>query len=666
MDILIEKGRSFYKAERYDRALKQFTRAMNSCACNKGMRRQRCHCKDFEAVAEADGSLFNEAMFTCHCDVGKSFEKCDNALHIAALDYRAATFEAMHELERADKDARWMLELAPGLPDSYLRLGKIARLRKDLPFAWKVYRGGIDATKGLLPPSSPKVQLLHRALRPLQLRFSRKDPISLPVEIFHQMLSYLDLDQLTRCIRVSKAWKRTLETGHCRSLWSHLVFIKTPPRPLNKLALRALVDRSGRATRMIVIKDPARFQLTELKLSILLRYSTELQHLELGPARDDTFFFFPQLHGNYQKLRHLSMHTYNYYGCKHRAFADDYEVGSADSFIRTAAETLEYLDLSGIPPTWCKQHDIPDFPRLKVLRLANSTFGHEAHTPLPIFLLARKTPKLEQLKVERHHLDERHPEEWTGLWSSLWTNLKVFVFVEAGDARAAPTTLRAVTLITSLHLGGAFRHLDLHVSRDNRDKEQRVLTDAGDLENLYRLTNADGNPIVRSDQFKNLRSLRLHGFVHCPQRMGNIFGAAVRNGTLQSFDIVFPLEDLHAPRGEACLNHLRGYSWLRGLESIQCFGLSQVDLGCCSESAAGELTDFLATFPNLRVVSLSSHLHDSKEVCFLAEAIMTKTGVTDIYQDCVRGTAMDKLVKLGEQHNVRFMWGDRPREWPMP
>lgn len=38
-------------------------------------------------------------------------------LHIQALDYRAATFEDIKELERAQKDAEWMLELAPRLPD---------------------------------------------------------------------------------------------------------------------------------------------------------------------------------------------------------------------------------------------------------------------------------------------------------------------------------------------------------------------------------------------------------------------------------------------------------------------------------------------------------------------------------------------------------------------
>lgn len=90
---------------------------MRLCKCNRGMKRDRCSCKDFEKVAEKDGSIFQEAMFTCTCSVGKTFSKCDDSVHIKALDYRAATFESLKELDRARRDAEWILELAPRLPD---------------------------------------------------------------------------------------------------------------------------------------------------------------------------------------------------------------------------------------------------------------------------------------------------------------------------------------------------------------------------------------------------------------------------------------------------------------------------------------------------------------------------------------------------------------------
>lgn len=90
---------------------------MRLCPCNRGMKRERCSCKNYEKIASEGGSIFKEAMYNCTCTVGKTFNKCDDILHIQALDYRAATFEALQELERARRDAEWILELAPRLPD---------------------------------------------------------------------------------------------------------------------------------------------------------------------------------------------------------------------------------------------------------------------------------------------------------------------------------------------------------------------------------------------------------------------------------------------------------------------------------------------------------------------------------------------------------------------
>ena len=90
-----------------------------------GLKRDRCVCKNFEKVASQNGSIFREAMHNCTCPIGRTFNKCHHSSHIQALDYRAATFEAMGELDRARKDAEWILELAPRLPD--VRPGLISK-----------------------------------------------------------------------------------------------------------------------------------------------------------------------------------------------------------------------------------------------------------------------------------------------------------------------------------------------------------------------------------------------------------------------------------------------------------------------------------------------------------------------------------------------------------
>ncbi|PMB72390.1 hypothetical protein BM221_002493 [Beauveria bassiana] len=133
-EAAVRTGQDEYRAKRYKHALAHFTRAMLSCRCNRGMKRDRCSCKNFEAVVDKGGSIFHEAMYTCSCSVGKMFNKCDNPVHIKALDYRAATFESMKELDRAKRDAEWILELAPRLPDRTLMSRDFASLWKDLDF----------------------------------------------------------------------------------------------------------------------------------------------------------------------------------------------------------------------------------------------------------------------------------------------------------------------------------------------------------------------------------------------------------------------------------------------------------------------------------------------------------------------------------------------------
>ncbi|KAG5948673.1 hypothetical protein E4U58_002114 [Claviceps cyperi] len=65
----------------------------------------------------------------------------------------------MDKLELAMKDAEWILELAPRLPDGYLRAGNIACLQKKEEYAWKMYTAGIEANKDMVVDSSPTLQV---------------------------------------------------------------------------------------------------------------------------------------------------------------------------------------------------------------------------------------------------------------------------------------------------------------------------------------------------------------------------------------------------------------------------------------------------------------------------------------------------------------------------
>ncbi|KAG6157622.1 hypothetical protein E4U11_005165 [Claviceps purpurea] len=109
MADLIQSGHQLYtakedKAKNYKRALALFT-SVKAVSCARDLRRGRCTCKDFKKVATQQDSIYREAMHTCHCDIGRTFRRCDNLHHIEALDFRATAFVAMGQLGHAMKDA---------------------------------------------------------------------------------------------------------------------------------------------------------------------------------------------------------------------------------------------------------------------------------------------------------------------------------------------------------------------------------------------------------------------------------------------------------------------------------------------------------------------------------------------------------------------------------
>ncbi|KAG6158315.1 hypothetical protein E4U11_004789 [Claviceps purpurea] len=159
MADLIKSGRRCHATGKYKRALTFFTKAMRSCSCSSGAKLDKCTCRDFEKIASQGGSIFKEAVEICPCNVGILLKRCDDPHHIQALDFRAASYEALGKLNQAIKDAEWILELAPRLPDGYLCLGRIARQQKKDEYAWKIYTAGIEAMQDSAVESSPKLEV---------------------------------------------------------------------------------------------------------------------------------------------------------------------------------------------------------------------------------------------------------------------------------------------------------------------------------------------------------------------------------------------------------------------------------------------------------------------------------------------------------------------------
>ncbi|KOS21686.1 hypothetical protein ESCO_002276 [Escovopsis weberi] len=548
-EAAIEAGRQHYAARRYKPALEQFTRAMRGCPCSRGMKRERCSCKDFEKVAAEDGSLFKEAMYNCRCNVGRTFNKCDKAAHIQALDYRAATFEAVKELDRARRDAEWMLELAPRLPDGYLRLGKIARLQKKNDFAWSIYNAGIEVGLSNGHEKSPKMEQLYKARQPLQLRYLKRDPMQMPFDIVQLIFSYLDLV--------------------------------------------TLVPLFGK-------------------------------------------------------------------------------------FMTNTAENLQSLRLDGFPMLWFSGNSIPMMPRLKYLICEGQADGMAATITLPLVgenphksdqhihannldqpTLLERTPKLEQLVLENALINNNH---YLSQGDRPLPMLRYLRITERRHLRplsldnlSSSLILNCYSAMTGLNGGNDFQALDISLAGDYSWSDPFFSDIISDKRG------------ERQVQYTNIESFRLKSLAVEPRTARSLFEAPLLAGKLHTFDIVFPLDGLNERVGESSTEHLDGYSWLRGAESVRSLGLFSFNFSSLySMSDEMPLLSFLKSFPNLEVLELESDRYEEAGMCMLLKDVMTTMErLKTLHQYRVKGVMLDQLLATSEDCGVKLVWGERPRQWPM-
>ncbi|KAJ4265533.1 hypothetical protein NW762_004822 [Fusarium torreyae] len=646
----IADGRRLYGAQQYKPALKQFTRAMQLCPCTRKMKRQRCSCKNFEKVALEGGSIFNEAMYTCTCTVGKTFNKCDNKLHIQALDYRAATFEELKELERAQKDAEWILELAPRLPDGYLRLGKISRLQKKHEFAWNVYSAGIEVGNKHHLAGSPKYQKLLTARQPLHIRFCRRNPLRNPQEIVQRIFHYLDFASVVRCLGVSWEWRRYLQSRGNERLWRSLLFTKryTYRQAPNTQSLKKLISYSGKDVRQIVIDDVLRFRLTQPKFLALIQGSNNLEILVLRGSTEEQLSV-PYTTGIFQKLNHVIL--------------DEILLGRPlflAPLLRHACESIQHLHIRGLPPDG-GEGDLcfPKLPNLQFLRLEE----HSKTNPfrLSTWYFAAKIPRLQQLWLKDVQLSNYIPPHTT--LDDYWPELKAVIVHGPNDSD--PITAAAIQQLTSLRAGRTLQYIDFDFRWKRNDEGPLGLIVMSEMLNMEPQMLAT-DEYVKHCQYTELRSLRLRRALIPPLKLQNVLKDALTSRKLRTLDLVFPLDPLGAPEGACSIQHIHDHAWLCGEDVIKCIGLSEFRFRAYPKSDDEMyLPGFLATFPNLEVLEINSTQYEPREFCMVVEAILKVTHLKKIYQKIVHGEPGDQLRALAGKYGVELIWGDRPREWPL-
>ncbi|CCE29344.1 uncharacterized protein CPUR_03037 [Claviceps purpurea 20.1] len=675
MAALIEKALSCLEASEIDLALDAYRLAVKICPCSGGRDpRVRCRCKNFKKAVAKGGSIIRELLKTCHCTIGQKFGKsrCDNVHHIEALDHRATIFELLDELDNATDDAEWILELAPQLPDGYLHLGNIEELQGNSDFAWEIYTMGIEyieAVNETSIDSSPKLQVRQRDSRS------------------------------TRCLRVSKKWACTLTSPLNARLWRDIQFSDSRFNPRPELSpgpegLKRMLSWAGDGgARKVVMAR--KMDLTQSMLTLLVDESPYLEYLKVEKNLPKEISF-PMNGKSWNRLRFFSFRALRF-GSECRV---DSPGGFPCSFLQDAAGSLEHLDFQGIPVEWYENEEpfIPFLPKLKTLRISDRPYmPNEPEQPLfPIYPLTVAFPRLEQLFIGPYiqYLDPEPVSMWRDKRDEIWPYLKVLIYKRGAYEEPNPDTeitRSALRFLMCINRGNSLQHIGMDYHEGCFDKD--IFSGSDDIIPDY--------DIVQDSEFRNLRSFNSASLSISPEGARNLLSKAIQTKQLTSFDIVFPtyyhrgIVDFPTVDGsvvygavadefvgERHADHLRGYDWARGAPSIQSLGCYALDLHPAPKNDEGHfLAQFLATFPNLRTLSISCECgcppsavaNGKAEYVSLLVEILRLTHLDTMYMDfddyeaCaqVRETAHEQGVQLMRLSPLFYESMRDLREWPV-
>ncbi|KAG6151750.1 hypothetical protein E4U11_007736 [Claviceps purpurea] len=392
----------------------------------------------------------------------------------------------------------------------------------------------------------------------------------------------------------------------------------------------------GGARKIVISRDT---EITQPTLTLLLEASPRLEYLKIGSLQGN--LTFPSDKKTWDRLRHVSI------GGSFDRTPVDLPGGFPQMFLQNAASTLEHLNLVSIPKEWYKSvPSIPVLPKLKTLLIHGF---QDAGTPFTIYPLSIAFPRLEQLYI--NSLFNLHPEPvaiWRKEQENIWPHLKVLIFqphvlrLRDYDEARTHSTLQ---YLTSLNSGNSLQHIqfrfDLHCNFD----------------------------FFPHAQFQNLRSLRSKTMWMSPDRARTLLSNAVRNKKLNSFDIVFP-NPYGDPRltADACVRHLEGYEWLRGTPTIHTLGCQDFYSSFDPEDEDGRLLpQFLATFPNLRTLIITTPLYYTKaELAKLILAILKATQLKTIYVRYFTVETFGWLEEAARSKGTKIIEGSEPSIWPIP
>lgn len=230
-----------------------------------------------------------------------------------------------------------------------------------------------------------------------------------------------------------------------------------------------------------------------------------------------------------------------------------------------------------------------------------------------------------------------------------------------------------ICLISSLNHGNTLEYIDLDLpwSPDPDAPAMEPLT-VYPAPAINKVWNMSGTALDLDEswrnEYKSLTTIRLANAALDPDTIQQVIGDQAASGQLHTLDIVFPPEPLFDRPGTQSTAHLARYDWLVGSPGIRSMSLSQFRFRYVARTAEDmPLPKFLASFPKLETLEIRSEHYEEAELCSLISAIITEAKtIKVIYQRQIRGVLMDKLRKAAAKQGVKIIYGERPREWPMP
>lgn len=264
--------------------------------------------------------------------------------------------------------------------------------------------------------------------------------------------------------------------------------------------------------------------------------------------------------------------------------------------------------------------------------------------------------------------------DWEDQWSKIWPNFKALVVAGSNSSTAARFAITLIIrLLSSLNHGRKLEYIDLDLpwspNPDAVAMEPLTLNPGPAIQQVWNMAGTVLDPEDSwQNEYKRLKAVRLANAVLEPGCLQRVAQPQAIAGQLHTLDVVFPPEDLAMPAGAASSAHLAKYEWLAGAPGMRCMSLSQFRFRPFPRTSDDmPLPTFLATFPKLETIEIRSDHYDEAEMCSVISAVIKETKTLKlIYQNQIRGALMDKLGKAAAKHGVTVVFGERPREWPVP